>query len=704
MTAVDKRKGDRHKNPEARRAYMRDYMRERRGNGMVADRPFRGIDGEGGGEQGTVHPGYHAYFLLRTGAARLVPTRGASRIRTLDALRFIASLPLGFEYVGYFFDYDVTKILEDVPFPKLQRLMDRKSRERRDGRGIFPVTYGPYEFDYLPRKEFKVREIGGKWRVISDVGPFFQCKFVEALEAWNIGAPEELDLIRSGKALRGNFLVTELEEIERYCLMEIRLLEALMEKFRKACTEVGLRPSKWQGPGQLAKALMAKNGVPRSRDVPLLSDGTYSDLLTYGRNAYYGGRPEIAAIGPVNRPVFQWDINSAYPAAMMDVPCLMHGGWEFEEYVGGMPPDRIRADYAIVYGTFTRRIEESGTDTSGKRPVRVPLWNGLPFRKADGTICYPGSGTGWYWDFEIRAAIHQTFTAYSAWVYNRQCECKPLAWIGGAYEERLRLGKDGPGLSLKLAINSVYGICVQSIGRPEYANSIWGSFITAHCRTRVQEFIHSSPSCAAGTCGVDVLMVATDSIATWRDRTDLTESKELGGWSREVHPRGMFLVQPGLYYGSSGKRAKTRGVPLAVMEQKEQEFRDAFERMLTSKSLADGDVRVPQKMFVGIRYALHRRNVKLLGQWIALGASDDDSDSGGKVIRFDWTTKREAFPVLAPTANRSYLETFPILGTADSVTTPYTKDIGGIAARETERLSMADQPDWASFIEPGEMR
>lgn len=702
MSAVDKRKGDRHKNPEARRAYMRDYMRGRRGNVDTALSPFRGIDGEGGGEQGTTHPGYHAYFLLRTADGRLSPRDGSHRIVTMDALRFIASLPLGFTYVGYFFDYDVTKILEDVPFAKLERLMNRKSRERRDGRGIFPVSYGPYEFDYLPRKEFKVREVGKPWRIINDVGPFFQCKFVEALEQWSIGTPEELDIVRAGKALRGNFLVSELEEIERYCVMEIRLLEQLMEKFREACTDVGLRPAKWQGPGQLAKALMAKNGVPRSKDVPLLNDWGYEDLLTFGRNAYYGGRPELAAIGPVNRPVYQWDINSAYPAAMMDVPCLMHGGWEKEEYVNGMPADRIRGDFALVYGTFTRKNNVLVSESTSK--TRVPLWNGLPFRKKDGTICYPGSGTGWYWDFEIRSAIHQTFTAYSAWVYNRQCECRPLAWILGEYEKRLALGKDGAGLTLKLAINSVYGICVQSIGRPEYANPIWGSFITAHCRTRIQEFIHSSPSCREGACGVDVLMVATDSVATWRDRTDLTESKELGGWSREVHPRGMFLVQPGLYYGSSGKRAKTRGVPLAVMEQKEDEFRTAFARMLKTKCLSDGDVRVPQRMFVGIRYAIHRRNNKLLGQWIDLGSESDLADGGGKVIRFDWTTKREAYPVLAPNASRSYLETFPIIGAADDITTPYAKDIGGIISREEERLAVSDQPDWVQWIESVELR
>jgi hypothetical protein len=656
--------------------------------------PFVGIDGEGGGEKGDKHPGYHAYFLLSAGRSSIVPRDGSVRITSGQALEYISNLDPSKTYVGYFFDYDVTKILEDLPLHKLERLMNRSKRARRDGHGIFPVDFGPYELDYLPRKEFKVRKAGGPWIVINDVGPFFQCKFVDALEKWNIGTDEERAIIRRGKSMRGNFEISDIHEIAVYNKMEITLLEELMEAFRKACSDVGLIPAKWQGPGQLAKALMKKHGVPRSKDVPLLNLEEYQELQTFGRKAYYGGRPELMAIGPVNRHVTQWDINSAYPWAMLSVPCLMHGGWEKEEYVGGMDAAKIDADMAIVFGTFKRKSVSGDT--------HQPMWNGLPFRRKDGSICYPGAGTGWYWSFEIAASIHQNFRAKEAWVYRRQCECKPLAFVEDVYRQRLAMGKDGPGIVLKLAINSLYGICVQSIGKPEYANSIWGSFITAMCRTKVQQFIHSSPNCAEGNCGRDILMIATDSLATWREREDVETSTELGGWSREEHPRGMFLIQPGLYFGSSGKHAKTRGVPLAVIEEKEREFRDGFDRMVKSKRLEDGDVSVPQTMFVGIRYALHRRNLKLMGQWISFGA-DSETGKVGKIIRFDWTTKRVPFPVAEPNASHSYLETFPILGSAEESTVPYSKDIGGIQAREEERLILEAMPDWQAVIEPGEM-
>lgn len=187
-------------------------------------------------------------------------------------------------------------------------------------------------------------------------------------------------------------------------------------------------------------------------------------------------------------------------------------------------------------------------------------------------------------------------------------------------------------------------------------------------------------------------MVATDSVATLTDRSeDYPDSEELGGWSREYHPAGIFIVQPGVYFGSSGKPSKTRGVPRTVVDAYEHVFRDAFETMVQTGEMADGDVTVPQKTFVGIKYAVHRRNLKLLGQWIEFG----EEGKHGKVISFDWTSKRALTPALGPTADRGYIQTFPYTGAIGIETLPYSKDIGGLKARELARLPFDDQPDWA---------
>lgn len=697
-----------------RRGYAADYMRkyraERGGNAAGGrDLPFAGVDGEGGGENGEKHPGYHAYFLLRAGGHVIVPSSGNVRLTTRECLGLLADLPPTHTYVAFFFDYDVTKILEDLPHAKLEQLMDRSKRGVMSNGKPAPVWYQDFQVDYLPRKEFKVRrvvttEVEGrkkyqftKWVVINDVGSFFQCKFVEALEKWGIGEPWQLERIRKGKDMRGNFHIQDVEEIAEYNAMECVLLAQLMTKFREACHKADLYPSRWQGPGLLAKAMMKRHGVPRSKDVPLFHDERYTSLIEYAKNAYYGGRPELMAIGPVDRTVYQYDINSAYPYAMLSAPCLMHGGWRFVEkpekdFVYRLPRFH-RA--ALVYGSFTRTNCNSG---------RYPMWFGLPVRAKEGAIYYPGDGRGWYWDFEIRSAKHQVFVAESAWVYTSRCDCKPLGFVEDTYQKRLAMGKDHAGIPFKLALNSLYGICAQSVGSPEYANPIWASYFTAVCRTAIQDLIHSSRFCRQEDmwCGKDILMVATDSVATFQRRTDIKIGEKLGEWGEEIHERGMFLIQPGLYYGSNGKRAKTRGVPLSVVEAMEDDFRQAFDRMVASGKFEDGDVSVPQRMFVGIRYALHRRNLKLLGQWIEF--RDPETGKTGKTIRFDWTSKRAEHPVINPLPGvHSYIETFPKRGSVTTETVPYSKDIGGLILASTLRDMYSDQPDWVGQIEPGEL-
>lgn len=686
-------------NQAAYRDYMRDYMRQyraegrdkRRSAGKHMTQPFVGVDGEGG----NLDNGYHAYFLIRVGEQSLTPRDGNQRLATKDVFEFLTGLPRDNQYVIYFGDYDVTKILEDVGWYKLDRLIHRDRRIRAEGKGsLFPVDWEGYEFDYLPRKEFKLRKEGEEWLYINDVGSFFQCPFVEALEKWSIGTPAERRAIAAGKEKRGSFEISALEQIDEYNQLEIVLLAELMEKFRQTCDTVGYIPSKWQGPGQLAEAMMRKHGVTPSKKVKLLNGETpgKTSLLEFAQNAFYGGRPEVMSIGPIDRPVFQFDINSAYPYAMQFVPCLEHGIWSYREYRS--PSTVRRTDWpnvlTIEYGSFTEIHSNEN---------RYPLWYGLPIRTEAGGITYPARGRGWYWGHEIDASIHQLFRTEKVWTYQRLCDCKPLGFVSDIYAERQRVGKDDAGIVLKLALNSLYGKSVQSIGMPKYANPIWGSFITATCRGMIQDFIHNSDQCRdpKGWCGNDVLMVATDSVATWNPREDIPLSKELGGWSKEEHPRGMFIVQPGVYFGTSGKAIKTRGVPRSVLESMEETFRDAFARMVREKNIRGGDVSVPQRLFAGIRYTLHRHNQKLLGQWIEF--KDKESGKTGKTISFDWSSKRARWPALDPLIGvHSYIQTFPQEGSVDVETVPYSKDIGGLLSRQEDRLVYEEQPDWTPTL------
>src|SRR5439155_15726841 len=125
------------------------------------------------------------------------------------------------------------------------------------------------------------------------------------------------------------------------------------------------------------------------------------------------------------------------------------------------------------------------------------------------------------------ASVHQQFHAEETFTYVANCECVPFAWIRDVYAMRKSMGKDGRGIVLKLALNSLYGKMAQSIGSPKFANPIWASFITAFCRSQIQDVIHSCHE-KEKRCGEGVAMIATDAIFTCHD-LEVEESKEIGG-------------------------------------------------------------------------------------------------------------------------------------------------------------------------------
>lgn len=684
-------------------------------------RPFIGVDGEGR----NLPNGYHAYFMLRAGDQTLWHKPIDQRLRTEDILNFLCDLDPDAIYVAYFFDYDVAKILEDLPWTKLDNLVHRERRIRNKG-GYFPIDWNGFQVEYFPKKEFKVRRIRdtgnvdsagtgneasreySPWIVINDTGTFFQSPFISTIRTWNIGTDTEREKVAEGKELRSEFSKITDAYVDEYNEIECRLLAELMTQFRDVCIELDYIPRKWQGPGQLAEAMLTKHGIPKNKDLELFN-GPDVDLEygvgAFGRYAYYGGWFEIPMVGYTPVPAIQWDINSAYPAALQDVPCLEHGTWERVTGKRVVSDDEI----SICFGIFT-------WDTDAKRP----LLSGYQMRRDDGSIYRPLNGKGWYWSMEIKSAIHQEFTSYDSWVYHKHCDCTPFAFLKDLYRERKRLGKTTKGMVLKLIMNSVYGKLVQSIGNPTYSNPIWGSFITAWCRTKIAWLIHSLPACMHNSmdvpCGSDVYMVATDAIITrdYRYLDDVLDvNMELGNYSKEVHPNGLFIIQPGLYFDPKGEDTstfyKTRGVPKKKVIEHRQEFLDAYALMVSSRDMHKGDVHLPFTLFLGIKQALVRKNMKVMGQFIDY--KDPETGELGRRTSFDWKNKRRPQPMPTPDSLGSgipdRLWTLPYWGRVDDLgndarhgylvqSVPYSKDIGGLMRNAEYREEFDLQPDWVS--------
>jgi hypothetical protein len=150
-----------------------------------------------------------------------------------------------------------------------------------------------------------------------------------------------------------------------------------------------------------------------------------------------------------------------------------------------------------------------------------------------------------------------------AWVYGANCDCKPFGQIPEYYNLRLKIGKEGAGLVIKLGMNSCYGKLAQSIGNAMFNSWIWAGMITSRCRAQILGMLglHKDMS--------NMLMVATDGIVTreklippvplntntnyevadeQKDGTIRMIRKPLGGWEPKNSDKGMFIARPGIYF------------------------------------------------------------------------------------------------------------------------------------------------------------
>jgi len=626
---------------------------------------FRGVDGEGGNvpEEGTLFGVRHQYLSLRCGPHLLETGKPLS---WNDCFSFLADQPSSFQYVAYFFDYDVTMMCRTLPEKVARSLITRHLRIDKTG-NTKPVTFGGFQFDYLPHKEFRVRRMGTKrWVVISDVGQFFQKTFHNTLCKWEIGTEEERAFILRGKSMRADFAGFD-EEIRAYNALECLLLEQLMTNFRAVCWETGYVPKKWQGPGHLASAMLAKHGVPRREDIPILSNYKFRSLA---QAAYYGGRFETTATGPVRGPVYQYDINGAYVHLLKSLPCLIHGSWKWV---------RERPSEGLWFG-----------EIYFDHDAPLLLYN-FPVRLKNGNIQYPKEGNGVYWSVEIEAAesAGSRTTFKQGWVLERHCDCRWFDFVDPYYKQRLALGKSAKGYVLKLAGNSMYGKIAQSIGYAPYANPVWAGLITAGCRAMLINAYKQDHA--------DTYMLATDGIFVSK-KLDLPVSKELGEWDETIHPDGIFIVQPGIYF--AGDEPKSRGIQVGRVNEMRETFQEQWNKYVQSHGL-DYTVPVEVTNFITLKQAIARNKFALAGTW----------EHATREISFEWYFKRKQGLALSRNGN---LRTVPHNGGKEEVSIPYARAIGGgltdVALDEVvtdegliEKERQNEQPDWVQpLLDSGE--
>jgi hypothetical protein len=540
---------------------------------------FCAIDGEGF----TDSDGVHRYKLLGVGQDQISNPDGLGWDEIMEFLydRYKRDTA----YVGFFLGYDFTQWFRNLPENRARILLTREGKASRARRidakhaiAPHPVEYDGWQFDILGSKRLRIRpkrchceiqschthdrkcaenncqlpNCGIKkapWMYICDTGGYFQTSFLNVIEPKNWPEPiftrEEFALIEEGKARRSNAILDD--EAATYNRLENDGLERVMYAYANGLEAIGihLSPSKWFGPGQAAQEWL-KGRAPRKEDI---KNSVPSWFIESAQFSYFGGWFELFAHGFIPGNCHEYDVNSAYPAVIASLPCLLHGSYNRGT---GKPPVLTDGQLCLVRARVQTRVSKNQKAHIGA----------MLHRDKRGRISRPLMTEGWYWLHELEAAQNAkcigpvSDSRYYEWMTYTPGECPdgcnphPLEDIRGLYLTRLEVGKNSPlGKAAKLAYNSCYGKFAQSIGEPIYGNPIYASLITAGCRTQILNAIASHPKGKS-----NVVMIATDAVFFLDEHPTLPISDKLGEWDHTVKSN-MTLFKPGVYWDDKARKA-----------------------------------------------------------------------------------------------------------------------------------------------------
>lgn len=526
------------------------------------------------GEGVTPEPEKPQRYVLLAGMSgsdrRYHSTTAIQGLHTIDLFEYI--LRKGREYpkhihVIYGGSYDFNMWSRNLPEETLIRLHETGS-----------AYYGPYRIEWRQGKWYRVTDREARQTVtVYDVVSFFQRSFVEACELYMGENFPGRSLVEEGKATRSTFTLDDEKTLRRYNETELNLLLNLMVDLRERLDRVGIRVKSWHGPGAVASALLSKHGI---REAMAVSPEPVAEASRY---AYFGGRFEVVKFGHVppsrwkyaDSRCWQYDVNSAYPAALVNVPNLAKGEWVKVE--GGLTPG---SEHWHRFGVHHIRWN-SDPDT-----IRLPL--PLPVRSKRGHIYYPRECAGWYWTPELHST-HEwsetfeyaqaedgcSYEVLESWVFVEDDETdRPFSWVADMYAQRLALKEAGDGaqIAVKLALNSLYGKLAQQVGWkpatdtqplriPTFHQLEWAGYVTSYCRAAVMRAALEDPC--------SVVAFETDAIFVNKERETLTVGPGLGDWERKEYA-GLSYFQSGLYWthndNGTVRQAKTRGVDRGLME------------------------------------------------------------------------------------------------------------------------------------------
>lgn len=313
--------------------------------------------------------------------------------------------------------------------------------------------------------------------------------------------------------------------------------------------EYDLQPE-LHGPGKLAERFLtmtAQNELDWDGDQSLLlTNAEQLELLgpdgyELANASFYGGIFETLAHGRIDGPVYQYDLNSAYPAAIAQLPSLRGAKvWE--------TGDRDEALEALAAGSIVLASVDfvATQNLMGALPVRhkgktLPdgTANEISYRPQIGITQVPLQEV---LDAEANGLLERWSLLGAVVIEVDQDLPKPFEMVASLYDRRLEAGKKSPlGLAIKLILNSLYGKMAMGYSY-EFASPVYAALIASFVRSEIYRAIGSHPDGVAG-----LIRVETDAVFFFSEHPTLPLSDRLGEWDLTKYDGGIWSIGPGLW-------------------------------------------------------------------------------------------------------------------------------------------------------------
>jgi len=393
------------------------------------------------------------------------------------------------------------------------------------------TEYKGWTIVYIPQKVLKLKK-GHKTYQFFDIAQFFG--YMELAEAARTYLGEE-KLEMETKEFTRNFVNANFTRIVDYCQQDAKLTQKLAEFTLKAYRSLGVEPKDLVSPASIAQRYFRLSGwMPKVNELPYRA-------LEFAYNCYKGGWFEVFKRGYFPE-IYQYDVNSAYPAEIAELLDIERGDWvKRDEYLPKCPYGYIRAWVEI--------------DFKGISPIGVSTKWGNYYPQGSFETYITKQEFDFINEHLGKAQILEAWW-FIPWEYSYPFR-KTVRKLFELKQKAEQEGDEYTYFAAKLLMNSFYGKFFQKTPRSgeiqtgQLFNPIYATEITARARLKVAKAMLEHQR--------EIAMVATDSIFATRS-INLDGGDKLGGF-KLVEQGEALIIGSGVYTIRNGKvKSRFRGL------------------------------------------------------------------------------------------------------------------------------------------------